>query len=53
MWDFQFNTKVVQQSYENQLLFNQIKILNISCKNNKESSLNILLEEVLAADTVN
>ena len=52
MWDFQLNTEMVQQSYEDQPLLNLVEILNISSENGKESSLNISLEEVLAAGAV-
>ncbi len=52
MWDFQLNTKVAQQSHEDQPLLNLVKILNISSEDGGESSLNISLEEVLAAGVV-
>ena len=52
VWDFQLNDKVVQQSHEDQLLLNLVEILNVSSENGRESSLNILLEEVLAADAI-
>ena len=48
--DFQLNTKVVQQSDEDQPSLDQVEILNVSCEKEGESSLNILLKEVLAAD---
>ena len=41
------------QTHENQSSFDQVEILNVSCKNEEKSSLNILLEEVLAANAVN
>ncbi len=50
MWDFQLNTEVVQQSGEDQPSLDQVKILNISCEKGGESSLNISLEEILAAN---
>src|SRR6266542_3752485 len=49
LWDFQLNTKVAQQSHENQLSLDLVKILNVSSEDGGESSLNISLEEVLAA----
>ncbi len=52
MWNFLLNDKVVQQSYEDQPSLDLVKILNVSSKDRGESSLNILLEEVLAADVV-
>ena len=53
LWDFQLNTEVALQTHENQSSFDQVEILNVSCKNEEKSSLNILLEEVLAANAVN
>jgi len=53
LWDFQLNTKVEQLSHEDQLFLNQVKILNVSYEDGEESSLNILLEEVLVTDAVN
>jgi len=53
MWDFQLNTKVTQQPYEDQPSLNQVEVLNESCKNEGESLLNISLEEILAANAVN
>src|SRR6266498_2276738 len=50
LWDFQLNTEVTQQSGEDQPSLDQVEILNISCEKGGESSLNISLEEVLAAD---
>ncbi len=50
MWDFQLNTKVAQQSHEDQPLLDLVEILNISSEDGGESSLNILLKEVLAVD---
>jgi len=41
---------VVQQSDEDQPSLDQVEILNVSCEKEGESSLNILLKEVLAAD---
>ena len=52
MWDFQSNSKVAQQLRENQPSFDLVEILNVSSEDGGESSLNILLEEVLAADAV-
>jgi len=42
----------VQQSYEDQPSLDLVEILNVSSEDGKESSLNISLEEVLAADVV-
>ncbi len=50
LWDFQLNTKMEQQSHEDQLLLDLVEILNVSSEDGEESSLNILLEKVLAAD---
>ncbi len=49
MWDFQLNTKVAQQSHEDQPSLDLVEILNVSSEDGGESSLNISLEEVLAA----
>ena len=43
---------MTQQSYENQLSFGQVEILNVTCEDGGELSLNILLKEILAADVV-
>ncbi len=42
----------MQQSHEDQPLLDLVEILNISSKDGGKSSLNISLEEVLAADAV-
>ncbi len=52
LWDFQLNSEVAQQPREDQPLLNLVEILNISSENGRESSLNILLEEVLTVDVV-
>ena len=52
MWDFQLNDRIVQQSHEDPPSFNLVEILNVSSKDGGETSLNISLEEVLAADAV-
>ncbi len=52
LWDFQLNTEVAQQSHEDQLSLDLVEILNVSSKDRGESSLNISLEEVLAAGVV-
>ena len=52
MWDFQLNTEVAQQSHEDQPSLDLVKILNVSSEDGRESLLNILLEEVLAAGVV-
>src|SRR6266545_5447278 len=52
LWNFQLNTKVVQQSHEDQPLLDLVEILNVSSEDGGESSLNISLEEVLAAGAV-
>src|SRR6266540_791940 len=52
LWDFQLNTEVAQQSYEDQPLLDLVEILNVSSEDGGESSLNISLEEVLAAGAV-
>ncbi len=44
---------MMQQSHKDLLLLDQKEILNISCEDGGESSLNILLEEVLTADAIN
>ena len=43
---------MAQQSHEDQPSLDLIEILNITSENGRELSLNILLEEVLAVDTV-
>ena len=48
LWDSQLNSEVTQQ-YEDQPSLDLVEILNVSSENRGESSLNILLEEVLAA----
>ena len=52
MWDFQLNTEVAQQLHEDQPSLDLVEILNVSSEDRGESSLNISLEEVLAADAV-
>src|SRR6266540_3108479 len=52
LWNFQLNTEVVQQSHGDQPSLDLVEILNISSKDGRESSLNILLKEVLAAGVV-
>ena len=52
MWDSQLNTEVVQQSHEDQPSLDLVEILNVSSEDGGESSLNISLEEVLAAGAV-
>src|SRR6266540_615125 len=52
LWDFQLNTKVAQQSHEDQSSLDLVEILNVSSEDEGESSLNISLEEVLAAGAV-
>src|SRR6266542_4414071 len=52
LWDFQLNTEVAQQSYEDQPSLDLVEILNVSSEDGGESSLNISLEEVLAAGAV-
>src|SRR6266542_265307 len=49
LWDFQLNTEVAQQSYEDQPSLDLVEILNVSSEYGGESSLNISLEEVLVA----
>src|SRR6266508_2475191 len=52
LWDFQLNIEVTQQLYEDQLSLDQVEVLNASCEERGESSLNISLKEVLAAGAV-
>src|SRR6266540_2189372 len=52
LWDFQLNSKVAQQLHEDQPSLDLVKNLNVSSEGGGESSLNISLEEVLAADAV-
>ena len=52
MWDFQLNTEVAQQLHEDQPSLDLVEILNVSSEDRGESSLNISLEEVLAAGVV-
>ncbi len=52
MWDFQLNIEVAQQSHEDLLSLDLVKILNVFSEDGRESSLNILLEEVLAAGAI-
>jgi len=52
LWDYQPNREVAQQSHEDQLSLDQVEDLNASCEERGESSLNISLEEVLAAAAV-
>jgi len=52
LWDFQLNGEMAQQLHEDQPLLDLVEILNISSKDRGESSLNLSLEEVLAASTV-
>ena len=52
LWDFQLNTEVAQQSHEDPPSLDLVEILNISSEDVGELSLNISLEEVLAAGTV-
>src|SRR6266540_3458128 len=52
LWDFQLNTEMVQQSHEDQPSLDLVEILNISSEDGGDSSLNISLEEVLAAGAV-
>ncbi len=49
LWDFQLNTEVAQQTHEDQPSLDLVEILNVSSEDGGESSLNISLEEVLAA----
>ena len=53
LWDFWLNIKVAQQSDEDQPSLDQVEILNVSCEKGGESSLNISLEEILAASVAN
>ncbi len=41
---------MIQQLYEDQPSLNQKEVLNALCENEEESSLNILLKEVLVAN---
>ena len=43
---------MAQQPHEDQLSLDQVEVLNASCEERGESSLNISLEEVLAAAAV-
>ncbi len=43
----------MQQSYENQLSFNQVEVLNIFYEEEKELLLSFTLEKILAVDIVN
>src|SRR6266542_4135278 len=52
LWNFQLNSEVSQQLHEDQPSLDLVEILNVSSKNGRESSLNILLKEVLAAGVV-
>ncbi len=52
LWDFQLNTEMAQQTHEDQPSFDLVKILNVTSEDGEESSLNISLEEVLAAGAV-
>src|SRR6266540_3310872 len=52
LWDFQLNTKVVQQVHEEQPSLDLVEILNVSSEDGGESSLNISLEEVLTTGVV-
>ena len=52
LWDFQLNSEVAQQVYEDQPSLNLVEILNVSSEHGGESSLNISLEEVCAAAAV-
>src|SRR6266511_3506611 len=52
LWNYQSNSEVAQQPHEDQLSLDQVEVLNASCKERGESSLNISLEEVLAAAAV-
>ena len=44
---------MAQQSHEDQPSLDQVEILNVSCEDGRESSLNILLKEVLTANAIN
>ncbi len=52
LWNYQPNSEVAQQPHEDQLSLDQVEVLNASCEERGESSLNISLEEVLAAAAV-
>src|SRR6266511_3364401 len=52
LWDFQLNTEIAQQLHEDQPSLDLVEILNVSSEDGGESSLNISLEEVLAAGAV-
>ncbi len=52
MWNYQPNSEVTQQPHKDQLSLDQVEVLNASCEERGESSLNISLEEVLAAAAV-
>ncbi len=52
LWNYQPNSEVTQQPHEDQLSLDQVEVLNASCEKRRESSLNISLEEVLAAAAV-
>src|SRR6266498_297258 len=52
LWDFQLNTEMAQQLHEDQPSLDLVEILNVFSENGGESSLNISLEEVLAAGAV-
>ncbi len=52
MWNFQLNSEVAQQVYEDQPSLDLVEILNVSSEYGGESSLNISLEEVQAAGVV-
>ena len=52
LWDFQLNSEVAQQSHEDQSMLDLVEILNVSSEDGRESSLNILLKEVLTVDAV-
>ena len=52
LWNYQLNSEVAQQPHEDQLSLDQVEVLNASCEERGESSLNISLEEVLAAAVV-
>ena len=52
LWDFQLNSKVAQQVYEDQLSLDLVEILNVSSEHKGESSLNISLEEVYAVGAI-
>ena len=52
LWNFQLNTEVAQQVHEDQPSLDLVEILNVTSEDGGESSLNISLEEVLAAGAV-